>query len=305
MDRERVKKLRGTGQGADIPARLRNTAVCQDMENLFKYLSQEEIDFFNTFLLDFDIFSSIIEGDYGQIGWSDICFDTAKSLFQILSVSDVTDAEKVYFDSENEEVEELDITDINDVFLFEVDGSQEGHAFVIYPVSNEAVFIIQSAGGIMTANMRLLPLDYFLANLKSLTSDDAGLSSIAAQNLFGYYIEDNVINRIVYYSSPKGQVQPELLDNYLSNLSEEQQNVLRESFDRYYQEYDVANDIELSVEADLEKPDYFVFSRKNLGPYYFVDPITGQWRCVKTAAELPHSNVFIGLRQAACYRLYS
>lgn len=304
---DKVKELRGA-RSVKIPDRMFDMSVCQDMNNLHKFLSAEELEFFRAYLLDFDIFSTIIEHNYGESGWADICFATAKALYKILT-DDKSMTEHTYYNrghTHNQKLHNI-LTDTNNVVFFEIDGHSEGHGFVVYPVTSDKVYLIQSAGGIMTANMRILSTTDFIHNLQLLTTSNekSGVAdqAAAAQYLFGYYMKDNIVNKLTYCYAHKLYVSLKLLEQYLTSLSAEQVLLLQKAFDNYFEDFDIASDIELATNIDLEKPDDFIFSKSKLGPYYFVDPVKAEWRCVSTAAELPHSTVSIGIRHAACYRL--
>ncbi|MEX0596263.1 MAG: hypothetical protein WD512_07160 [Candidatus Paceibacterota bacterium] len=315
MNRAIIKQIRGSSsKGVQIPKRLLSVFACKNMENLTRYLSPEEIEFFRAFLLDYDIFSTIIVANYGEKNWADICFSTSKALYSIITNDysnndeeneNYNENENIFYDGDKQNLKNLKnvLNNSDMVFEFNINGTAEGHGFVIYPVRNDMVFLIQSAGGIMTANMRLMSTDYFLYNLQVIADNvNVNGSKESGQNLFGYYIDDNVVQSITYIYGPKSNVNIILLEQHISQLSPKNIKALQKAFDTYFDDYNIVDDIELSTEADLEKPDYFVFSDRELGPYYFVDPINEVWICVDKASKLPHSTVSIGIRHEACYK---
>jgi len=256
---------------------------CERIDLLKKFLNENELAFFHEFLNDYDLYSTIVT-KMGE--WQDICFSTAESLFAILSDSKPVERN----------LKELNtfLNSPNSVLHFECDGEFESHGFVVYPVElrsnsrdsqsespNNHILLIQSAGEIMRANMRLLKVDDFKKNIKN------GLF------LFGYTQKDNKIDSISFKTSTRKNVSLELLIEYLK-LNEKGIKKLKKLLETHYSELD--------SEFTTSRDDFIFDKKKSDYPYYYVNPITNKWVCVDYSTQILTSTTGIILK-SVCFRI--
>jgi len=269
------KEIRGKSK---IPKEYVDTVAkikeCERIDLLKNFLNENELAFFHEFLNDYDLYSTIVT-KMGE--WQDICFSTAESLFAILSDSKPVERN----------LKELNtfLNDTKTVLHFECDGEFESHGFVVYPVKNNHILLIQSAGEIMRANMRLLKVDDFVNNTNGLF-------------LFGYTQKDNKIDSISFKTSTRKNVSLELLIEYLK-LNSKSIKKLKKLLETHYSELD---SFDFGF-AKISRDDFIFDKKKSDYPYYYVNPITNKWTCVDSSEEILTSTLGIMLKSEICFRI--
>lgn len=289
---------------------------CKRINMLKEYLEEGELNFFHDYLADFDIYSTINSG-YGERNWTDICFATANTLFYLLTGITAGDGTKdgevitLYYHGGYQNLDKSDVeitthslvnlrkelTNYKNITLIEIQGTNEGHGFVIYPLKNKKVLLIQSVGGIMTANMRLWDVDVLIDKITQLIT--VSPTPGASKSLFGYETEGNIIDEITFISRPKrDDINSRILIAYIANMKPEQVKLMQDAFIQYYDEWN----LDLWEEQQKSQFDFDKVGDPTR-PFFYVDPITLDWRCVDRGYDIPESAIGIALRNgAACFR---
>ena len=276
---------------------------CPQKHELANLLTRNEQKFWHAFLANADVFASIkqntgprfLEED-DPVGWADICFATADVMFDLLvdsEPSNVAASEKqvfLYKDGQKHEnawrILEDHLQNSMAVLLFELEGTSEGHKFIVYPIGNGNVLFAQSVGGIMRATLRIFTVKEFLQLLFF------SLSGVG-QMLFGYSIRNNFAKSLAFqFGVRRADISEHLLLDQMKGLSEKDRARLRKAFAEQY------NWKNFNVNSAVD--DYFrMDQRPQPWLYYFVHPITFEWQCASRAIDVPQSLVAIALQSGA------
>lgn len=253
-----------------------NTFKCEFNEEL-NILNENELQFFIEFMKNYDIYSSVSELlDFPErVCWHDICFSTAQTVFDILKNGE---PKKIKINTDTIPTLKKLLKDKTKVLHFDIDGNIECHGFTVYPLKNNKILLIQSVGDIMVANFRILDVDTFIKNLYD------------GSFLFGYTHEGNRVENISVEYSKRKSPNTVLLNNILQQLSEEQIEQLRKSFERHFRS------------RRIERPKRFIFNEYVSYPFYFVDPLSLEFTCVDKATDVPISVNVFAKRKKTCKR---
>lgn len=276
---------------------------CSVESALSSVLSAGEQRFWHAFLANADVFASI-DGNTGPryagqktgMGWADICFATADSIFDLLLKPSSESAELILYEGAAADIKRhaaawstlLDaLYDREAVLLFELDGPMEGHKFVAYPTGNKQVVVAQSVGGIMRANVRLFKATDLFRLLVNL------VRKAEAAPLFGYSIDGNEPQRLsVQIGQRVERVDAGLLLQKLARLDDTDRQRMRATFADHFdwQKFDPAAPVGTYFRMDAKRTQW---------PFYYVDPVTFEWQCVDRAVQVPQSEVSIALQSGA------
>jgi len=276
--------------------------ACPHEYRLSRVLTRDEQEFWHAFLANADVFASI-DGNTGErfagqatgMGWADICFDTADSVFDLLTQTRTDDIvlydAKMHPDAWSRLLDAL--FDRSAVLLFELDGPMEGHKFIVYPTRDKQALLAQSVGGIMRANVRLFPA----AKLFRLLTDLVRRAD--AKALFGYAIDNNAPQRLAFcFGSRVPDVNADLLLQKIDGLSQDDRQRMRATFKDHFDwdRFDPNKPVDSYFQMDSANTDSF---------FYYVDPLTFEWQCVDRAIDVPQSELSIALQSGAvCPRKY-
>jgi hypothetical protein len=298
-----------------------NKKKCEYMNKLYDVLTPDELEFFHEYLADYDLYSTILLDRHGD--WNDICFATSEALYDILTDSHGTNINiALCYDRTRDPVRfhrptnksttltKSKLADLRTALLdnslvtrFDTEGD-ESHSFILYPIGNGEILLIQSAGGIMRANMRILTIDDFISGITLMCEETnttvatgatvAPVAPIArvALDLFGYVMKENKLFMLGYVSDKKRHVNKDTLINYIDNLSDANIELLYKAFSQYHK------GMNQYPAWDINTDNEFVFNESidSKRPYYYVDAVTSEWRCVDKAIDIPISMLAIVLR---------
>lgn len=221
------------------------------------------LEFIHDFLLDYDLYATILTSNQSDfLNWEDICFSTANAFFKLISTGKV------------HKTKTLKLEHINRVCQFNIDGNIECHSFVTFPIDDEKIALVQSAGGMMRANIRIFNNDTFLRLFKE---NDA-------LALFGYITKGNEITsyeiKVADFNT-----EPKLKKDFSALEIVNLQN----AFTEYVEEFE-------PTDKEINDKSKFKWDKSNQNPFYFVDPVSEDWICVDNPKDIMSSAYSIAVR---------